>query len=273
MVEPDAERLEILSDSVKDPVAGDAPEKRERLLFGDGKVPIACFVANLLGEIEQVTPPIPVFRQFGLPPARLQVACVQGFSEPVDLVPHIVHVILGRHPAAGECQNSRKGISHGCSPAVSHVERAGGIRRNELEENPVPVRFLGSPEPFPLFQGGRKDLPPRVIGQHDIDESRPGHGKIPEAAFPVFPPDGGEELRSHIPGFFLQVRCQLHRRIRGKIAVPLLPRNLHRNGDFPRNPPLFQFLFYSCQDEGFGDLADVQQTPRKSENDFEGNTL
>ena len=72
---------------------------------------------------------------------------------------------------------------------------------NEFEEHPFPFSLLARSESFPLFQGGSQDLPPCVIGKHNIDKPGPGYGEIPEPPFSVFPPDGFEQLHRDVSGF------------------------------------------------------------------------
>ena len=105
---------------------------------------------------------------------RLEVAKVGGSPEDVHLCAGIVDVVLADYAVPGEHQQVRQRVPDDRSAAMPHVHRAGWIGRDIFDVH----RLAGTSVRFAISLARMCDrrqlVPPRVIGQPQIDEARAG---------------------------------------------------------------------------------------------------
>ena len=104
--------------------------------------------------------------------AQFQVAQPGGQRQDVHLPAGIVDVILAGDTIAGGIENIREARAERCAAPVADMQRAGGIRRNELEQHALPLAVVAASERAAGIQHLADDLLFRARPQHQIDESR-----------------------------------------------------------------------------------------------------
>ena len=176
-VEPDPERLEVAVLLLAQLLHREAPYRVEVSPLRIFRVPGAVALADLA----DVLPVVAALRQLGRLPAQLADPGLHAVRQIHDLGAAIVVIKFPGHAPAGPFEQGGDGVAQGGLPAVPHVQRAGRIRRDELDVHGLP----GAP-PSPVAAAvplarrehrgdhGRK----LRLREEEIDESRPGHGDL-----------------------------------------------------------------------------------------------
>ena len=176
---------------------------------------------QLVRDRVQVVAAVAVARERELLAEALEVAQPHADREDLHLPAGVVDVVLAVHLVARGVEQVRERRAEGGVAAVADVQRPGGIGRNELDQHApagaelaaaVGGALVRDPQQF-LVVGGRR--------QEEIDEAR------------ARDLDPGDEvaLRQRIhdrlcdfPWLALRRLCDLHRRVRGEVAVGRVAR-------------------------------------------------
>ncbi len=70
---------------------------------------------------------VTVFRDLGIQTAKLEIACIDGFRQMIDLVAGIIHIVFRQYIIAGRAQQIHHRRAIGSASGVSDVEKAGRI--------------------------------------------------------------------------------------------------------------------------------------------------
>ena len=194
--------------------------------FGNGEV---GEVAALGGEqrrrcLHEIRAMIAAFGNRGWSPRGLLDSRPQRFCEAADLDPGIVDVELPSHRVAGPLEQGRDPISLRRATTVPHVQRAGGIRGDELDIHSLPCRHTGTPVSGPLCEHPRVRGGKGIGSETEIDEAGPGNTALPDDCRGER--KGGQNALGHRARIAPLPFGQLHCEIGGEVAVARVARPL-----------------------------------------------
>ena len=219
-VEPHAEPVQGGPDAVEDPPGPLVAEAGHPLLGRNVREGVAVLLQDVPCEVHDVVTVVAVLRHLRLAPQELQVPGLHRGAEPVHLPAGVVEVVLALDPPPGRLEEAGERIAERRVAGVADMQRAGRVRRDELDLNGSAVR-----------------LGPSVSGA-------PGHGVAEHVAEPVGPHEEVEEALSrhldpfdqvvgrqmrpdslgHVPGARAHPPGQRERRVRREVAELLLAR-------------------------------------------------
>ena len=156
----------------------------------------------------------------------LACARLHGKRQIVDLHTGIVVIELARHLPALCFEQGRDRVAQRGLAAVAHVQGAGGVCRNELDQDgPAPSGFGSAvARAGGMHRGQRIELGRRFKAQ--IDESRTGKFRLVQPGRGGQP---GDQRLSELARIALQLARELHRDIARPVAVRRLLRTLQRD--------------------------------------------
>ncbi len=177
--------------------------------------------------------------------------------EAVDLRPGVVEVVLAREVVAGELEDARQRVPvRGVAPARGG-QRAGRVRRDELDEDALADRRRRAPEaragPEHPVGGGR--VP--GVGEKEVEEARPGDLDAREARAERVAQDAAEAL-GHLARRRSEDGGEQERGVRRVVAVLGLLGALER-GARPRRAAVGQRTGRGL--DGRAQLADGRHAP------------
>ena len=166
--------------------AGDKPVEVDlgvRVIVGGAVAPAFRFAhvaltvkgVDLLRHVAHVVAAIGVGWKRDLHAAQLEIPQPAGQCEDVHLPTRIVHVVLALDAVASGIENVCEARPERCPPPVADVQRAGRIRRYELDQHALPLSVVAAPERVAGAQHLADDLLFRARPQDQIDEPRASH--------------------------------------------------------------------------------------------------
>ncbi len=145
-------------------------------------------------------------------------------GEPVDLRAVVVEVVLAGHLRAGRLEDAGEAVADGRPAGPAEMDRAGRVRGDELEVDPVAETDLAAPVSRAGFDDGARQLAGRGGVEHDVE--KPGAGDV-HALDPRQLGETGRDQRGDLPGRPAGLLRQLERDVGRPVAVLALPRALH----------------------------------------------
>ena len=142
-------------------------------------------------------------------------ACVVDVELALDLV-----------PAEGERASQR--VAVGRVAGVPDVHRAGGVGRDELDQDELRLSRFAGPVGLARFQRAREGPRQPAVGQKQVQEARPGRLEALEARPQALLQSSAEALR-HLARRLPEDRRQQQGRVRGVVAEVGPRRRLQRH--------------------------------------------
>ena len=196
-VKGDSEISEIPFDLLEHPLLPFFGAKSDGLLHFHGSE--IDFPGNLLSQIHDIVPKVPILRKRVPGFAHLLPATVNGFPQEPYLQTRVIDVKLTSHIIPGKGKNPTKGVAQGRPAPVPQMKRPGGIGAYKFNHDLLILTQITSPLLLSLFNDlGQKPLPFLSL-YREINKTRARYlglfQKIP-VVFQFFNDGGGDIQRS-----------------------------------------------------------------------------
>ena len=239
-VEGDLDRPEVGADHLQHVGHGPVAEEVEPLALGRVEEARAELVRQRARDRDHVLAGVALRRHDHGPPEQLLVAQVDRAGQGLDLGPVVVDVVLARDGVAAPVEQPGHRVAGDGAPAVPDVHGAGGVGRDELDVDPLPLPHVAPAEARPLPLHLRQPGEPDLRAQLEVDESGAGDFHRLDGPTAVLRP---EELDDALGELARRPAGRLgedHRRVHREVAVAGVARRIDAEGGFQRGPAAFR---------------------------------
>src|SRR6266568_5114284 len=229
-VERDVDRAEIAADQLEHEGDRAIAEGREPLRLGRVQVAVADLRADRPRDVDHVLARVPLRRKRHRPARELLVAQVDRARERLHLRAEVVHVVLAGDLVAAPGEQAGHRVPGDGIPPVADVHRAGRVRRDVLDVDPLSLPDPGSAPRGTSGDRALEGAEPDVRREPHVDEAGAGDLEADDLARGVLRADLVEdrlrELARRLPGSL----GEHHRRVHREITVLRVAGRLDREG-------------------------------------------
>ena len=171
IVEVDVEFLQILLEVCELFLKAELFEDLQTFFLIHIEVLLAILSQDILRCIDDILSMVAVFRDLGIQTAELEIACIDGFRQMIDLVAGIIHIVFRQYIIAGRAQQIHHRRAIGSASGVSDMEKAGRICRDILNKDAVFFIFRQIPVGRASLQDLLQFAVHCICGKVEIDET------------------------------------------------------------------------------------------------------